>query len=205
MGEMKRKRGPATRFLEGGDGAGVGPIVRAMLDFQQLKTLYRQGWLRTKVPQDQCESVAEHSLGLVFLALLVADGIRKDLDRAKLLEMALLHDFGEIYAGDLVPGAVSLEEKHRLEKAAVEKVFGGLPNGARYLALWEEFEAQETAEARVLKALDRLEMGVQAVVYEREGWGPLEDFMASTHKAVAAAGDARLDALVGELECLRKP
>ncbi len=197
MSEMRRKRGSAARFYESGK---AGEIVRAMLEYQQLKTLYRQGWLRTKVPEGQCESVAEHSLGVAFLALLVADGLRKDLDREKMVTMAMLHDFGEIYAGDLVPGAASAEVKHAKEKESVERVFGGLPGAERYLALWEEFEAQETEEARVVKALDRLEMGVQALVYEKEGWGPLEEFMETTRKAV---GGGALGEIVKELDRLR--
>ena len=197
MAEMKRKREAATRFA--GTKAFSG-IVHAMFEYQQLKTLYRQGWLRTKVPQEQCESVAEHSLGVAVLALFVADELRPELDREKLVTMAMLHDFGEIYAGDIIPGAMSLEEKHAREKASLEKVFEGLPQKARYVALWEEFEAQETPEAKVLKALDRLEMGVQAAVYEGEGWGPLEDFMESTRKAV---GGGDLGALVAELDAFR--
>ncbi|MBP1589325.1 MAG: HD domain-containing protein [Kiritimatiellae bacterium] len=199
MAEMQRKRQSAIRFF---DPDKAGDIVRVLLEYQQLKTLFRQGWLRTRVPKEQCETVAEHSLGVALLALLVADGMRQDLDREKMVTMAMLHDFGEIYAGDLVPGAASAADKHAREKASVEKVFGGLPEAARYLALWEEFEAQETEEARVVKALDRLEMGVQAMVYEREGWGPLEDFMETTRKAV---GGGALGELVQQLDALRRP
>ena len=123
---METKRPGAIRHLPPGTAT---PLLRAMYEFQHLKTLYRQGWLRAGVPRDQCESVAEHSMGVAMLSLFLADAHFPQLDRTKILLLALLHDFGEIHAGDIVPGKMTLEEKHELEKAAVERVLAKLPNG----------------------------------------------------------------------------
>ena len=196
---METKRPGAIRHLSPGTAS---PLLSAMYEFQHLKTLYRQGWLRAGIPRDQCESVAEHSMGVAMLSLFLADAHFPQLDRTKILLLALLHDFGEIHAGDIVPGKMSLEEKHELEKAAVGRVLAKLPNGREYLAVWEEYEACETPEARLVKQVDRLEMGIQASVYEHEGFARLDDFFESTDKALS---DPALRAVYDELLRLRAP
>ena len=99
--------------------------------------------------------------------------------------MGLLHDFGEIYAGDIVPGKMSLGDKHELEKASVERVFLRLAKGREYLAVWQEFEESRTPEARFMKEIDRLEMALQASVYEHEGLAELGVFFESADKALS--------------------
>ena len=178
---METKRPHAIRHLEGKESP---PLIQVFYEFTHLKTLYRQGWLRAGIPKEHCETVAEHSLGVALLALFLADAYCPELDKGRLVRMGLLHDFGEIYAGDIVPGKMSLTDKHELERQSVERVFGRLPNGADYLAVWEEFERGETAEARFLKEIDRLEMGLQASVYEQEGFGDLSAFFESTDRAL---------------------
>ena len=179
---MELKRAQAARNLAGKQTL---PVIEVFYEFNHLKTLFRQGWLRAGIPREQCETVAEHTLGVALLALFLADAHFPQLDKAKLVRMALLHDFGEIYAGDIVPGKMSLEEKHELERKSVERVLGKLPNGAEYLAVWEEFEAGQTAEARLLRELDRLEMGLQAAVYEQDGLGNLDKFFDSADRALS--------------------
>lgn len=179
---MELKRAQAARNLAG---IQTLPVIEVFYEFNHLKTLFRQGWLRAGIPRAQCETVAEHTLGVALLALFLADAHFPQLDKAKMVRMALLHDFGEIYAGDIVPGKMSLEEKHELERKSVERVLGKLPNGREYLAVWEEFEAGQTAEARLLRELDRLEMGLQAAVYEQDGLGNLDKFFDSTDRALS--------------------
>ncbi|HAL91716.1 MAG TPA: phosphodiesterase [Verrucomicrobia bacterium] len=177
---METKRAQAIHHLEGRESL---PIIEVFYEFNHLKSLYRQGWLRAGIPKEHCETVAEHSLGVALLALFLADEF-PELDKGKLVRMGLLHDFGEIYAGDIVPGKMSLEEKHGLERKSVERVFSRLPRGKDYLAAWEEFEEGQTAEARFMKEIDRLEMGLQASVYEHEGMGDLSVFFDSTDRAL---------------------
>jgi putative hydrolases of HD superfamily len=179
---METKRPQAIQHLAGRTTL---PVIEVFYEFNHLKSLYRQGWLRVGIPKEHCETVAEHSLGVALLALFLADAHFPQLDKGKLIRMGLLHDFGEIYAGDIVPGKMSLEDKHALERQSVERVFAKLPRGADYLAIWEEFEAGQTAEAKFLKEIDRLEMGLQASVYEREGLGDLSVFFDSADKALA--------------------
>ncbi len=196
---METKRAQAVRNLAGKQTL---PVIEVFYEFNHLKTLFRQGWLRAGIPREQCETVAEHTLGVALLALFLADAHFPALDKTKLLRMALLHDFGEIYAGDIIPGKMSLEEKHALERKSVERVLGKLPNGREYLAVWEEFEAGQTAEARLLRELDRLEMGLQAAVYEQDGLGDLSKFFDSTDRALSTP---ELRAIYNGLLKLRNP
>ena len=178
---METKRPPAIRHLAAKDTL---PIIKVFYEFNHLKSLFRQGWLHHGIPRDQCETVAEHTLGVVLLSLFLADAHFPRLDRTKVMLLSLLHDFGEIYAGDIVPGRVSLTEKHQREQASVEQVFARLPRGAEYLALWQEYEAGSSPEARFVKEIDRLEMGMQAGIYEMETPQDLSLFFESTDKAL---------------------
>lgn len=166
-------------------GRRLSPLVAAYFELDQLKQLYRQGWLRRGVPPERCESVADHILGMVVLAWWIADAHFPELDRDRLIRMTLVHELGEIYTGDLVPGdRVPPDEKHRREREGLWQVVGKLPRGAEYLALWEEYETGETLEARFVKQVDRLEMAFQARVYQQQGFKSMEEFFASADAGI---------------------
>jgi putative hydrolase of HD superfamily len=173
---------PAT-FLEG---IQVPALLRAYFEFNHLKQLYRQGWLRRGVPAERCESVAEHSLGVAVLALWLAEAYFPKLDAGVVLRMALLHDFGEIYAGDIIPAdGVPAERKRQLERQSVAQVFSGLPQGGEYLRLWEQFETGDSPEALFVRQVDRLEMGLQAAVYNAQGLEGMGEFIESARQALS--------------------
>ena len=160
------------------------PLIETYFQFAQLKQLYRQGWLKRGVPPEQCESVAEHTLGVAVLSMLLADTCFAELDTQKVLRMALLHDFGEIDAGDFTPmDGIPLQEKHRLEKESILDVLSGLPNGADYAAVWDEFEEGKSLEAQFIRQVDRLEMGLQASIYELQGLLKTDEFLQSASHA----------------------
>lgn len=195
---MEVKAPSPTKLLEGVD---VSPIIRAYFEFNQLKQLYRQGWLKRGVPKERCESVAEHSLGVAVLACWLAEAYYPQLDQSRVMRLALIHDFGEIYGGDIIPGDdISDEEKYRLEFESVERVFKRLPNGGEYIALWGEFEDGQTPEAQFVRQVDRLEMGLQASVYEHQGYENLGEFFGSAREALL---DPNLIELLQEIIELR--
>lgn len=161
-------------------------LLQAYFELSHLKQLYRQGWLRRGVSKERCESVAEHSFGVALLALWLVETQYPQLDAEKVLRMALIHDFGEVYAGDIIPGdAVEPEQKYRQEEASIRQVFEKLPGGEVYICLWQEFEQGQTPEARLVRQLDRLEMGLQAAVYRAQGLGGLQEFSASAMQALS--------------------
>lgn len=168
-------------------GSGAPPVLEAFFELNQLKLLYRQGWLRRGIPAERCESVADHVFSTAMLAWMVAAEYFPALDSGRVLRLALAHELGEIYAGDLIPAdQVAAEEKQRRERTGVVKVTGKLAGGAQLQALWEEYEAGQTAEAVFVKQIDRLEMGLQAVVYESQGFENLDEFIRSAREAIQA-------------------
>lgn len=177
--EVKAKN-PADQL-----GPGTASLLKAYFELNHLKQLYRQGWLKRGIPRDRCESVAEHSFAVAVLALWLAKSHYTHLDTERLVYMALLHDFGEVYAGDIVPSdGIEASEKQRLEYESVRRVFEKLPGGEELCHLWEEFEAGETPEARLVKQLDRLEMGLQAAIYRAQDLGDLQEFSLSAQQAL---------------------
>jgi putative hydrolases of HD superfamily len=161
------------------------PFIRGYFELCQLKQLYRQGWLRRGVQRERCETVAEHSFACAVLASWLAQAYFPQLDAHRALLMALVHDFGEIYAGDIIPSdAVGSQERHRLEADSVEQLLGKLFCGETILRLWEEFERNETPEARFVRQIDRLEMGLQAGVYALQGLLQPEEFFASVRRSL---------------------
>jgi putative hydrolases of HD superfamily len=176
------------------------PLIEAYLEFNHLKQLYRQGWLRRGIPPERCESVAEHILCMALVGLFLCDSHYPDLDQAKVLRMILLHEFGEIYAGDIIPADnVPETQKHALELASACRVLGQLPEGEVYIHLWMEFEAGESSEARFVRQLDRLEMAFQASVYELQGLGDMGEFFTSAAQVVT---DPMMQSMLHELKDL---
>ena len=78
-----------------------------------------------------------------------------------------------------------LKQLYRLEEASIRRVFEPLPNGADYIVLWLEFEEEMTLEARLVRQINRLEMGLQASVYEHQGYKNIGEFFHSTDKALS--------------------
>lgn len=141
-----------------------------------LKLLPRTGWLQRGL--SNVESVAEHTFGVAALALLVSD-LEPDLDRGRLLAIALLHDMAETLIGDMPMSArrfFSSSLKKDAERRALIELLQGLPQADEYLALWMEYAEGGGREARLVKALDRLEMLAQALAYERAGSRAMAEF-----------------------------
>jgi putative hydrolase of HD superfamily len=129
----------------------------------KLKRVKRQGWLDAGIPPAQAESVADHSFRT---ALLVAFVSEPDINMARALKMALVHDLGEAEVGDLTPRSkVPRKKKAEME----EKAFMGFGNGEA-LALWREFEEGKTPEAKAVREADRYEMVIQAMEYVLQGY-----------------------------------
>jgi putative hydrolase of HD superfamily len=151
-------------------------FARLLLLAGALKNLPRTGWRLAGIKD--CESVAEHSYRVALVALVLSEHV-EGVDRAKLLQMALLHDLPESLVTDLPRTAVDLvgrEAKWEAERDAWAELLPLDPPLTRWRALWEEFEVEETAEAKLIRAADRLEMLFQAYEYEQAGYGNLESF-----------------------------
>ncbi len=177
------------------------PIIEVYFEFNHLKQLYRQGWLKRGVPESRCESVAEHSFAVALLSLFLADSYYLELDLFKVIKMALIHDIGEIYTGDLIPADnVASHQKYQLEKKSISRVLGKLPKGLDYISIWEEFEEGESQEAQFVRQIDRLEMAFQAGIYENQNFIDPSEFFETVKQDLALP---ELKDILKELETLR--
>lgn len=127
----------------------------------RLKSVLRA---TTLVDGSRPENSGEHSWHLALYALILADQAGPDVSIDRVIRMLLLHDLVEIDVGD-VPihsangAAHGSAETMAAEARAADRIFGLLPpdQGAALRALWEEFEAAETPDARFAKSLDRVQ------------------------------------------------
>ena len=145
------------------------PLIQTWFELVHLKQLFRKGWLDRGVEPGHCETVAEHTFGNAVLCLLLLSQ-HPELDAEKVLRMALIHDLGEAYVGDItpsdnIPKSVKTDQEH----AALQRILGKLPNGADLIETWLEYEQQSSSEAKFVKHMDRLELALQAAVYEHQG------------------------------------
>lgn len=132
---------------------------------QQLEFLYLSDRLKSVTRQNRLhngsrdENVAEHSWHLTLMVLIFSEYAPKGVDLAHVTKLLIVHDLVEIYAGDtMVFTDEAAESVLRREKDAAKQLFGLLPDDQEkdFMALWREFEARETAEARFAKAIDAL-------------------------------------------------
>lgn len=129
--------------------------LKFILTADELKNIQRQNLL---VDGSRRENSAEHSWHLALMAVLLAEHSRQAIDLLTVLQMLLVHDLVEIDAGDtFVYDDVALQDKAQREQKAAERLFGLLPpdQGQHLRALWDEFEAGRTPEAKFANALDR--------------------------------------------------
>ncbi|MFO7897119.1 MAG: HD domain-containing protein [Candidatus Cloacimonadales bacterium] len=161
------------------------PVLQVYLEIASLKNLFRQGWLQAGLKSSACESVADHSFASAILAWLIAQEYLPQLDSNKIIKLALLHEIGEIYGGDITPNdQIGQHEKFLLEFASMQQVLSKLPNANYWCGLWEEFEKGKTAEARFVKQIDKLEMALQAYIYQESNQLQVDGFYASAEKVL---------------------
>lgn len=109
---------------------------------------------------DRNENDAEHSWHLALMAIVLAEHSNEPIDVLKVVKMVLIHDIVEIDAGDVF--LYDLQKNHDNtdeERLAANRIFGLLPEkqAQEMIAIWEEFEAGETHEAKFARSMDRLE------------------------------------------------
>lgn len=174
--------------------------IAGLLDFlraaEQLKSTYRSAWTSS----GERESTAEHTWRLCLLALLVG-GDYPDVDMGRLLQICVVHDLGEAVGGDIPavdqdPAASKAPE----ERQDLARLAEPLPPRLRQrvLDLWDEYEAAETAEARLAKALDKLE----TILQHNQGQNPPDfDYRFNLDYGKRyTVGDALVEALRARLD-----
>lgn len=131
--------------------------IKFAIIIDEMKNVFRRNLISDG---SRRENDAEHSWHLAMLAMLLEEYSAEKVCIERVLKIALVHDLIEVYAGDTFAyDAKGNEDKHAREVQAADNLFGSLDSvqGAQIRALWDEFEAMETAESRYANAIDRIQ------------------------------------------------
>jgi len=159
-----------------------GKLIEFLGILEKLKQNTRHVWSKS----GRQESVAEHSWRLAVMALLVADEF-PETDINKVVKMCLIHDFGEAITGD-IPSFLKTKQDEEQEDLAVAALLKHLPDGTakEFGTLFSEMAELRTCEAKLFKALDKLE----AIVAHNES--PLDTWLELEHTENLTYGAANV-------------
>ena len=140
---------------------------------ERLKVEKREGWRRFGILKG--ESIADHMYRMSLITMLAPSALSSKLDIPRCTKMALVHDMAEGLVGDLTPvDGVPKIEKNRREAETMDwiaqgllgRVQNGIP-GQDLKAAWQEYEDSETLESQFVHDVDKIELILQMVEYER--------------------------------------
>jgi len=145
-------------------------LIKFIREVQKLKDIERNGWIIRKVKNP--ESVLDHSFIVAVLSMLYAKKL--NLDAEKSMKLALIHDLGECYTGDIPSRPKESDQpvdnvtKTKLEDESTKKIISLLPSEFRmeFSDLWDELKANKTKEAILVKDLDHIEPIIQLFHYK---------------------------------------
>lgn len=128
------------------------------------------------------ESISDHMYRMSMMSMLAPPALAARLDMNKCMKMCLIHDMAESLVGDITPvDDVAKPEKSRREAATMDyitqrllgKVDGGRVGG-EIRAIWQEYEDSKTLDSLYVHDIDKMELLVQMVEYEKRGKGKLD-------------------------------
>jgi putative hydrolase of HD superfamily len=140
--------------------------IAFLMEIDRLKHVYL-------LDKSRHDSDVEHSWHFAVMVLVLAEYAPGDIDLFRVVKMALVHDIVEIDAGDVfIYDRKDPAGQYAKEKAAAERLFGLMPpdQAQEYVALWEEFEARKTPEAKFAAAVDRLDPLLHNIYTEGMSW-----------------------------------
>uniref|UniRef100_UPI004055F78A HD domain-containing protein n=1 Tax=Agathobacter sp. TaxID=2021311 RepID=UPI004055F78A len=126
-------------------------------EIDKEKQIFRQTYISDATRK---ENDAEHAWHMAIMVFLLSEYANEEIDILKTIRMLLIHDIVEIDAGDTYAyDEAAKATQHEREQAAAKRIFGILPKdqGEALLALWEEFEAGESKEARFARGMDNIQ------------------------------------------------
>ena len=145
--------------------------IRFIIEVDKLKDIFRQTLV---TGSRRHENDAEHSWHLCLMVLVLAEHANTPhVDVLRVLKMLLIHDIVEIDAGDTFAyDTARMADQHEREARAADRLFGLLPPDqcAEFRALWDEFEARATPEAKFAAAMDRFQPMLLNCLTEGAAW-----------------------------------
>jgi putative hydrolase of HD superfamily len=139
-------------------------------EIDREKFIGRQTYLTDGIRK---ENDAEHAWHMALMTILLSEYANEKIDVLKTVTMLLIHDLVEIDAGDTYAyDTEGLKTQRQREEVAAERIFGILPEdqGKKLRALWEEFEAWETPEAKFARAMDRVQPIMLNAATDGKAW-----------------------------------
>lgn len=145
---------------------------------ERLKTTKREGWRRFGI--NRGESISDHMYRMAMISMFVPPTLAGRIDQNKCIKMCLIHDMAESLVGDITPvDGVAKPEKSRREAEAMDyltknllaSVWGGrgAANGDEIRAIWQEYEDSQTLDSHFVHDVDKMELLLQMVEYEKRG------------------------------------
>ena len=132
----------------------VNDVTHFLLELDALKRVNRRSYVTHTTRR---ENSAEHSWHLAMACWSIAEMFELDVNHERLLKMALVHDLGEIDAGDTFLFASSRSDAHIEERAGIARLQAERGNGiANLVEIWEEQETGSSKETQLLRVVDRL-------------------------------------------------
>jgi len=145
--------------------------IRFIVEIDRLKDVFRQTFV---TGSRRHENDAEHSWHLCLMVLVLAEHANTpNVDVLRVLKMLLIHDIVEIDAGDTFAyDTARMADQHEREARAADRLFGLLPADQciEFRALWDEFEARATPEAKFAAAMDRFQPMLLNCLTEGAAW-----------------------------------
>ena len=146
-------------------------ITDYLLELDALKLINRRTYINGG---ERIENSAEHSWHLAMACWSIARSFRLDVSEEKLLKLALVHDLGEIDAGDTFLYSKNRDTAHTAQRECVKRLENHIGNGISELAaLWEEQETGNSLETKLLKTVDRLLPFLHNIASEGKTWQEL--------------------------------
>lgn len=143
--------------MEASPAARLARQIEFIAECDKLKEIFRQ---TINSQSRRAENDAEHSWAFALCVLVLAEHANEKIDVLRVLKMAIVHDLVEIDAGDTFAyDTKAVASQHEREARAADRIFGLLPadQAKEFRALWDEFEARATPEAKFAHACDRFQ------------------------------------------------
>jgi putative hydrolases of HD superfamily len=143
--------------------------IAFILEVDKVKHILRKSKL---FDGSRFENDAEHSWTICMMAMLLREYANFQVDMERVLKMLLIHDIVEIDAGDTFLYSKDRHNAAKMELQAAERIFGLLPveQSQELIAIWKEFEAQQSNEAKFAAVFDRLEPLLQNYMTQGFTW-----------------------------------
>ena len=172
---------------------------RALLDILHVAERLKDTPRHCTTSKRRTESVAEHCWRVSLMAMLLAQDI-PEIDTDKVIRMCLIHDLGECFTGD-IPTFLKTDSDRQTEDALLREWLVSLPpdTAAELIALFDELDAQITPEAKVCKALDKLEALIQHNESPLDTWSDNEYELNQTYAFDTVSFSAKLTELRKEI------